>query len=181
MPRPLPVWLLLLLAAMLGGVAALGLDRGVALLESRSGPDSAATAAPATAAPAVIVLPTISSTAAPTAASGDTAAEVAVLRSQLAQQAGLLLVARAERHTGLAAAALTTNDFAGADRELVAARAALDSAFGLVAEDLKQVIDGQRREVGRMRSDLQINPEGMGDRLRATQDLLLGLIVPPTR
>jgi hypothetical protein len=103
---------------------------------------------------------------------------VAGLQAALAHQGGLLLVARAERHTGLAAEALRWNDFAAADRELVAARAALDSAFGLLSEDLKQVIDGQRRELGRMRSDLRLNPEGMDQRLRAAQDLLLGLIVP---
>jgi hypothetical protein len=86
---------------------------------------------------------------------------------------------RAERHTALAAAALQTNDFAVADRELVAARTALDGAFGLVPEDLKQVVDGQRREVARMRAELDLDPEGMDQRLRATQDLLLGLVVPP--
>jgi hypothetical protein len=131
--------------------------------------------------PVVVVLPTVNSTAAPTAVPGDPFGQLAALRGELAQQGGLLLVMRAERHTALAADALTTDDFAAADRELVAARSALDGAFGLVPEDLKQVIDGQRREVARMRADLDLDPEGMDQRLRATQDLLLGLISPPAQ
>ena len=175
-------WLLLLLAGILGGLVALSLDRGLAILSPTPTPPTSPLAALPTPEPLpVVVLPTtVSSTPVPAPASGDTAAEVAVLRSALAQQGGLLLVARAERHTALAAEALAMNNFAVADRELVAARVALDSAFGLVPEDLKQVINGQRREVGRMRSELQLNPEGMDERLRATQDLLLGLLVPPT-
>jgi hypothetical protein len=102
------------------------------------------------------------------------------VRADLAQQGALLLVSRSERHIALASAALLTNDFGVADRELVAARTALDDAFGLVTEDLKQVIDVQRREVGRIRSELHIDPENSDEQLRATQDLLLGLIVPAT-
>jgi hypothetical protein len=30
-----------------------------------------------------------------------------------------------------------------------------------------------------MRAELDLDPEGMDQRLRATQDLLLGLVVPP--
>ena len=180
MRRPVPWWLLLLCAAILGGLAALAFERGLAALGSAADLNATTTTSlPTNEPPVVVVLPTANSTAAPTAAAGDTPAQVASLRSALAQQGGLLLVARAERHTALAADALAVNDVAAADRELVAARAALDSAFGLLSEDLKQVIDGQRREVGRMRSELQLNPEGMDQRLRATQDLLLGLIVPP--
>lgn len=168
-----------MLAAFLGGIAALLFDRGFAALRNAQN-SSATPVLPLSTRepPDVVMLPTTVATASPTAAPGDTAAEVAVLRGALGQQGGLLLVARAERHTALAAEALAVNDIAVADRELVAARAALDSAFGLLSEDLKQVIDGQRREVGSMRSELQVNPEGMDQRLRATQDLLLGLIVP---
>ena len=172
-------WLFLLLAAILGGLAALGFERGLVALRPDPIPTPSPIVALPTGAPPVVVIPTISHTAAPPPAPGDAAAEVAAVRGMLAQQSGLLLVARAERHTALAATALVSNDFMGADRELVAARAALDSAFGLVGEDLKQVIDGQRREIARMRSDLQVDPEGMDERLRATQDLLLGLIVAP--
>ena len=168
-------WLLLLLAATLGGLAALSFDRSLAALAPAPTPPLA-TREPSV----VVVLPTASSTPVPVVVPGDTEAEVAALRAALAQQGGLLLVARAERHTALAAEALRVNDFAVADRELVAASVALDSAFGLVQEDLKQVIDGQRREVGRIRGELQLDPEGLDERLWAAQDLLLGLLVPPT-
>jgi len=178
MPRQ-SLWWLLLGAAILGGIATLVFERALdALLPA--GPTAGVTiTALATREPqAVVVLPTANSTSVPVPVTGD-AANVAALHDALMHQGGLLLVARAERHTALAAEALRLNDSATADRELVAARAALDSSFGLLSEDLKQVIDGQRREVGRMRSELQINPEGMDQRLRAAQDLLLGLIVPP--
>lgn len=180
MIRPAPWWLLLLVAAVLGGLAALGFERGLQALRPTPTPVvPRAVPLPTREPPVVVVLPTINSTAAPTAASGDPAGQIASLRSSLAQEGGVLLVMRAERHTALAAAALQVNDFAVAGRELVAARTALDGAFGLVPEDLKQVIDGQRREVGRMRAELDLDPEGMDQRLRATQDLLLGLVVPP--
>lgn len=172
-------WWLLLGAAILGGIAALAFDRALtALLSDSAAREVAVTALATREPPVVVVLPTTDSTGAPAPATGDSS-DVAALQSALVQQGGLLLVARAERHTALAAEALRWNDSTTADRELVAARAALDSAFNLLSEDLKQVIDGQRREVGRMRSELQINPEGMDQRLRAAQDLLLGLIVPP--
>lgn len=180
MPRRVPLWALLIFAALLGGIAALSFDRGIAALSPAPTPVVLPTAPlPTREPPVVVVLPTVDSTAAPTAAPGDQAAQIAALRGALAQQGGLLLVTRAERHLSLAASALGSNDLSVADRELVAARAALDSAFGFVPEDLKQVIDGQRREVARMRADLQLNPEGMVGRLRATQDLLLGLIALP--
>jgi hypothetical protein len=172
-------WWLLLGAAILGGIAALAFDRALTALQSSAViPARMATANPTREPPIVVILPTANSTAIPTPATVD-AAQISALQAALVQQGGLLLVSRAERHTALAAEALRGNDASTADRELVAARAALDSAFVLLSEDLKQVIDGQRREVGRMRSELQVHPEGMDQRLRAAQDLLLGLIVPP--
>lgn len=179
MARPASWWLLLG-AAILGGIAALAFDRALtAILPGTASNRVTSTVLATREPPMVVVLPTINSSPVP-APGVDDPSHVAALQNALVQQGGLLLVARAERHTALAAEALRWNDSTTADRELVAARAALDSAFGLLSEDLKQVIDGQRREVGRMRSELQINPEGMDQRLRAAQDLLLGLIVPPT-
>lgn len=170
-------WFPLLLVAVLGGMAALGLERGLQALTPTPTPSPTALL-PTREPPVVVVLPTANSTAAPTAAPGDPAAQIGSLRAAVSQQGGLLLVARAERHTALASDALVTDDYGVADRELLAARAALDLAFGLVPEDLKQVVDAQRREIARMRADLMLDPEGLDGRLRATQDLLLGLIVP---
>ncbi len=170
----------LLLAAVLGGLAALSFDRGLQAMRPPPTPGLTPTAPlPTREPPVVVVLPTTQRTTEPTPVPGEPAAQIAALRSALAQQGGLLLIARAERHTALASDALGLNDFGAADRELVAARSALDNAFSLVPEDLKQVIDGQRREIARIRADLQLDPEGMDGRLRATQDLLLGLIAPP--
>jgi hypothetical protein len=181
-PRTLPLWLIVLVAAAIGGLVALSVDRGLQALRPVPTPVALSSTPLATREPPVVViLPTTMSTAAPTPAAGDLPAQVAALRSTLAQQGGLMLVARAERHGALAAGALAANDFPAADRELVAARAALDGAFGFVPEDLKQVIDVQRREVARMRAEMELDPEGMDERLRATQDLLLGLIVPPAQ
>ncbi len=180
MLRRAPLWLTVLVAAAIGGLVALSVDRGLQALQPVATPVALPTTPlPTREPPVVVVLPTTNSTAAPTPAAGDLSAQVAALRSSLSQQGGLMLVARAERHASLAANALTANDFPAADRELVAARAALDGAFGFVPEELKQVIDVQRREVARMRAEMELDPEGMDARLRATQDLLLGLIVPP--
>src|ERR671932_2524075 len=132
MIRPAPWWLLVLVAALLGGLAALGFDRGLQAL--RPAPTlvvSPTAPLPTREPPVVVVLPTINSTAAPTAASGDPAVQIASLRSSLAQEGGLLLVMRAERHTSLAANALKINDLDGPDRGLVAARTAIDGAFSL--------------------------------------------------
>jgi hypothetical protein len=176
MPRHIPQWVLLLVCAVAGGFVALGANAGVAVLR-RPLP---------TPSPTIVVEALVELAPAPTnpptvdAAPGSLEETIALLRADVAQQGALLLVSRSERHIALASAALLSNDFGVADRELVAARTALDDAFGLVPEDLKQVIDEQRREVGRIRSELRIDPENSDEQLRATQDLLLGLIVPPT-
>lgn len=180
-----PQWLRLVGIAVLGGLIATALLLGMAWVFYVPGRFPIPTTPIPTAQSVqsvVIVLPTPTvGPTAPPAKPGDPAAEIATLRSMLDEQGGLMLISRAERHTALAADSLASNDFAVADRELVAARGALDGAFVLVPEDLKQVIDGERREVARIRSELQIDPEGMDERLRATQDLLLGLIVPPSQ
>jgi hypothetical protein len=176
MARHIPQWLLLTISATLGGLVALGVREGVTSLRT---PQSTPT--PSAVVEAVVQpLPTPTSSPVVNAAPGSAEAMLALVRADLAQQGALLLVSRSERHIALASAALLTNDFGVADRELVAARTALDDAFGLVTEDLKQVIDVQRREVGRIRSELHIDPENSDEQLRATQDLLLGLIVPAT-
>ncbi len=178
MPRHIPQWLQLLLSATLGGIVALGLGAGVTSLRT-SPPEPTPTTAVATQ-EVIELLPTIAPPPVVNVSPGSIDAQLATMRADLAQQGALLLVSRSERHIALASAALLTNDFGVADRELVAARTALDDAFGLVPEDLKQVIDVQRQEVGRIRSELQIDPENSDEQLRAAQDLLLGLIVPAT-
>jgi hypothetical protein len=63
-----------------------------------------------------------------------------------------------------------------ADRELVAAKASLDEAFRLVAENLKPQIDTERLEVGRLRATLEINPSGLDEDLRRLRQRLISLV-----
>src|ERR671933_2359530 len=100
MIRPAPWWLLLLVAAALGGLAALGFDRSLQALRPTPTPVVLPTVPlPTREPPVVVVLPTTNSTAAPTPVSEDPAGQIAALRGSLAQEGGLLLVLRAERHT----------------------------------------------------------------------------------
>jgi len=83
------------------------------------------------------------------------------------------LILTADRHVDLATEALLENNAAQADRELAAAKAALDEAFRLAPEDLKPQITNELFQVGRMRADLEINPRDLDQRLRALRDRLL--------
>ncbi len=180
MPRRWGIGALLVAAGIIGGLVALGGERGAARLFPAPTPVPAPTATPAPTAPPVVVERATSvPTAAPTSLPSDRVSQqLGQLQQQVAQQAGLLLVSRAERHLALASNSLRENDLVKVNQELVAAQATLDRAFEQVSEDLKQAIDSQRREVGRVRADLQVAPELLDERLRAMQDQLLVLAVP---
>src|SRR5918997_6099143 len=110
MARRAAQWGVLLLAAILGGLAALSFDRGLQAMRPTPTPGLTPTAPlPTREPPVVVVLPTTQSTVAPTPAPGDPVAEIAALRGALAQQGGLLLIARAERHAALALDAFVLN------------------------------------------------------------------------
>ncbi len=169
---------LLLLAALLGGILALGAEHGLVALV----PTPTPTASPQptllpTPLPIIVEPATALPTPAPTPLPADVQGQqVAQLKQQVAQQESLLFVMLAQQHLALGGEALEVNDLVRANQELVAAHAALDHAFEHAAEDLKQVIDNERHEVSRVRADLYIAPEGLDDRIRTMQDQLLALV-----
>lgn len=172
---------LLLLAALLGGLFALGAEHGVVALMPSPAPTPTATSQPTPTARTIVIppptpLPTL--TAATPLAAESQNQQLVQLKQQLALQQALVFVLRAQQHVALAAGSLNENDLTKTNQELVAAHAALDRAFEQVPEELKQGIDSERREIGRVRADLYISPEGLDDRLRAMQDRLLVLTVP---
>lgn len=180
MPRRALLIGLLLAAAFGGGVVALLAERTVVALLPRATPTTTPTGTPPpTPLPVVVIAPTVAATARATPLPGDEMSQqLSQLQSQVAQQEGLILVAAAEDHLTLATESLVQNDLVVVNQELVAAHAALDRAFDRVGEDLKQVIDNQRREMGRVRTDLYLAPEGLDLRLRAMRDQLLALTIP---
>lgn len=169
-----PVWLLVVLTALLTAILTLGLDRGIAALRVVPTP-SASDDAPSQ--PVVVQLDSPAPEPVPSELPTD---EVERQLLQLQQQAthhqGTTFVLKTERQISFALEALTVNDVARADRELVAAKASLDEAFKLVAEDLKPQIDTERLEIGRMRADLEINPKGLDEDLRRLRARLMDLI-----
>lgn len=167
---------LVVVAAFVGGLAAFGVERAF----QAGMPQAMATRTPVpTSQVAAQPLPTTIPTPMPTPRAGDQLGrQLAETQQQMIQMEGLLLVQRATAHVALANDSLERNDLVTTNQELVAAHAALDGAFERVGEALKQVIDNQRREVGRVRADLYIAPEGLDDRLRTMQDQLLALPLP---
>jgi hypothetical protein len=171
--RRMPVWVMMLAAALLAAVLTLALDRGIAALRAQSG----TVATVESQQPVVVMIETPEPEIEPSVLPDDE--ERRLLRriqQQSAQHLGVTFVLKAERQVTLAMEALTTNDSARADRELVAAQASLDAAFGLVSEDLKPQIDTERFEIGRIRADLEINPRSLDEDLRKMRDRLLSLI-----
>ncbi len=98
------------------------------------------------------------------------------LQHQAAQHQATTFVLKTERQVSFALEALAVNDMARADRELVAAKASLDEAYRLVAENLKPQIENERLEIGRLRADLEIDPVGLDEDLRRLRARLMELI-----
>ncbi|GAC1353663.1 MAG: hypothetical protein NVSMB42_10020 [Herpetosiphon sp.] len=165
------------LAAAVGAIVALGADRGVQRLTALPTPISAPSATPLDTPTAFLIqLAPAVPTPAPTLMPPDLQAQqVNRLQQQVREQRGWLHILSAQQHIVLAGDALHMNDLLRANQELVAAHAALDRAYQFLSEDLKQVLDNERREVGRVRADLVVAPEGLGDRLHTLQDQLLAL------
>jgi hypothetical protein len=163
-----------LLTALLSAVFTLGLDRGIAALQVQATPTATITGPP----PQVIVqLDSPTPRAAPPALPADEQARLLQELSQQAdQQQGMTFVGTTIWQISFALEALSVNDMGQADRELVAAKASLDEAFRLVAENLKPQIDTERLEVGRLRATLEINPSGLDEDLRRLRQRLISLV-----
>jgi len=172
--RRAPIWVIVVASALLAAVLTLALDRGIAML--RTQPTTAPTAQSLQ--PVVVVIETAVPELEPSVLPDDEEQRLLwQLQQQSAQHLGATFVLKAERQVTLAMEALTINDKARSDRELVAAQASLDEAFRLVSEDLKPQINTERRELGRIRADLEINPRSLDEDLRKMRDRLLSLIV----
>lgn len=168
--RRAPLWLVVVVTALLAAVLTLGLDRGVALLRTTPTP-------PATQNQPIVLIATAPPEPDPSEVPSDEAQrELRLLQQQTAQHFGFTFVIKAQQQVTFALEALSTNDGARADRELAAAITSLDEAFKLVPEDKKPQIDQERREIGRIRADLVVNPRGLDDDLRMMRDRLLALI-----
>ena len=169
-----PVWLLVVLTAVLTAALTLGLDRGIAALRVVPTPLASNNALPQ---PVVVEIVPPAPEPEPSAIPADELErQLLQLQQQAAQHQGTTFVLKTERQISFALEALTVNDMARADRELVAAKASLDEALGLVAEDLKPLIATERLEIGRMRADLEINPKGLDEDLRRLRARLMDLI-----
>lgn len=172
--RP-PVWLVVLLTALIASALTLSLDRTIAAL--RTSPPPTPTVGPVQ--QYVVVIETPEPEPAPSALPADeTAATLKLLQQQQARYEGFLFVQKAERQLAFAGEALSVNETQRADRELEAARASLDEALRLLPEDLKPQIQQERLGIGQIRADMELDPRGLDEDLRRMRDRLLALIAP---
>lgn len=174
--RRVPLVLVIAATALLAAITTLALDRGITALQT---PDVTPTPAP-TLQPVVVLLPTPIPEAQPSIVAGDEQqALLAELQRRSTLQYAYTFVSKTHEQITLALEALQSNDVAAADRELVQANVSLDTAFGLVPEELRPQIDQERRELGRIRGDLVIDPRGLDYDLRQMRDRLLSVITLP--
>jgi len=75
-----------------------------------------------------------------------------------------------------AVVALQSNDLEAVDRMLLNARRSCDRAYVFSAEQEKGPIDTFRLQIGQVRDDLHIRPEGLDRRLRQIRQLVLSLV-----
>ncbi|WP_238613241.1 hypothetical protein [Candidatus Oscillochloris fontis] len=72
--------------------------------------------------------------------------------------------------------AVQTNDLEAARRALLNARRSLDQAYAVSGEPQKGPIDTFRLQIGQIRDDLYLRPEGLDRRLRQMRQLILSLV-----
>lgn len=138
--------------------------------------------APATAAPApptaTVEPPLATPTPAPTPLAPDErilAQEILDLRAELRTSQSDTYLLLAALHLADAETALRVNNLDETERLLVTARVALDRAYER-AEVFKSPIDDFRAQVGKMREEVRIYPDGMDQRLRRLRQNILSLV-----
>ncbi len=168
------LWLVVLGTALLTAVFTVGLERGISRWRAERQPAPSNVSLQS---PVVVQLDAPTPEPVPSEIPDDEMErQLQQLQQQSMQQQATTFVLKTERQVSFALEALAVNDMARADRELVAAKASLDEAFRLVAEDLKPQIENERIEIGRMRADLEINPVGLDEDLRRLRARLMDLI-----
>jgi hypothetical protein len=172
------VWILMVGAALLAATLTLAADRMLlARREASAPPTPTATPPSPTATPRprvdVFVEAAVPSPSPSPLPSDQRDQVVRALQHAADTQRSTGLILTADRHVDLATEALLQNDASQADRELAAAKAALDEAFRLAPEDLKPQITNERFQIGRMRADLEVNPRDLDQKLRRMRHRLL--------
>jgi len=136
------------------------------------------TPAPATAAPAIVPTgPTAPPTAtAPPLAEGVARQELLDLRAEIDQLWTVIYLSRAISQVADAEAALRGNDLDNVAQSLVEVDDSLALAYDRAAESARNPVAQLRRDVGEIREDLHLRPEGMDLRLARLRQLILTLI-----
>jgi hypothetical protein len=101
--------------------------------------------------------------------------ELIDIRAELRQAKSDTFLLLAASHLSDAEDALRVNNLAEVERLLVTVRVALDRAYEY-AEVYKNPIDDFRVQVGQMREDLRVYPEGMDQQLRRLRQNILSIV-----
>jgi hypothetical protein len=124
-----------------------------------------------------VVLPTPQPTAAlPISDTAQLQLDLRSLQSDRDQLWSAVYLLRAAVLLDDAAAALVLSDRSEADRALLAARQALDRAYQVSLEPLRDPIDQLRLQIALLRDDLDLRPEGADRRLRQLRRLVISLV-----
>lgn len=102
--------------------------------------------------------------------------EIIDLRAEQQSLRSALYLMRAANLLADAESALSSNSIDEVERLLLTARVSLDHAYSISAEQEKGPIGEFRLQVGRLRDDLRLRPEGLDQRLRRLRADMLSLI-----
>lgn len=173
-------WLFVALPHLLTAVVAVAISFAAQVLLFRpAGPAILPpTPAPATAAPAAVPTapPTIPIATAPPLAEGVARQELLDLRAEIDQMWTAIYLSRAISQVADAEATLRSNDLDSVAQSLVEVDDSLTLAYDRAAESARNPIAQLRRDVGEIREDLHLRPEGMDVRLARLRQLILTLI-----
>lgn len=155
------------------------------VLQVNGRPGAAAEVPAALVTPTMLVRPT--STSAPPASTAPVgplpderilSQEIVDLRAAVDELRSALFLMRAANQLGDAETVLRSNDLPEVERLLVTVKVSLDRAYDYSAEQNKGPIGEFRLQVGRMREDLRVRPEGIDQRMRRLRQEMLNLAEP---